>query len=708
MQPLRIQFEPLDAPYTRFDRAIEWMLFALLAFCPIGFGAVVAWSEGVFLALASAIAITFCAKMVVRRDARCVWSWSYLPIVLFVLLVLVQLTPLPESFLGNISPNTIETRSRLLQDLPQTSAPELLTFYREATVRQLRLLLAVAAIFVVVVNVFQRIEPIRRLLIAMTFIGLAEAVLALAQDLSHSDSIYWTIRVYDGLALAGSFVNHSHFGQFMNLSIGAAIALFLLEWHEGHAQPDQHNARPFKAGEAALAIFTIVTGSVALLLSLTRGGMISMLVAAAFSFMVLRFKIRGRSQLVKTISLCAVLIALAVAWSGFDHVYHRMSSLTESRAGNWRGQMLKDVFAAWKLYPIFGTGLGTFRVVFPMFDHSQTLAVATHAENEYAQLLVETGEIGLVLIIVFLATVWRSFAQAIRGRATSATAVAIGLSFGLVAILIHSLSDFGQHIPANAAMTAVTCGLIVSAARLRVRLESGAERPQEYQAWIAGRALATAIVLIVSAIILYQSRRTYVAESQWNLARSIEDSLRKQNWQGDDNTFARLLLAAKDASDVRPGNIEYACWLNIYRWKAISRMRDEDGYLAEDQLDNARRIVDELNHVRTLCPTFGLPASIAAQIQYFVLDDADGADLIRLGAHLAPNDPTATFVAGQLAAAEQDWPRSIECMKHYIDLTSDVDDVVALYTHDFDRPDLAEQMLAYSRSYKWPSTGPGF
>jgi O-antigen ligase len=593
---------------------------------------------------------------------------------------------------------------RLLEDLPQTSAAVFLTLYREATARQLCLVLAVAMIFIVVGNVFQRVEPIRRLLIAMTIIGLVEALLALAQDLTHADSIYWTIHVYDGHALAGSFVNHSHFGQFMNLSIGAAIVLLLLEWHNRRVGSDAHKSHRV----STLAIATIVTCAIALLLSLSRGGMISMLLAAACTFVVLCLKLRGRSQLVKTISLCAALIVLAVAWISFDHVYHRITSLTESRATNWRGQILKDLFEAWKLYPIFGTGLGTFSVVFPMFDHSQTLAIATHAENEYAQLLVETGEVGLALILVFLTIIWISFARAIRGRFTTATAVAIGLSFGLVAILIQSLSDFGQHIPANAAMTAVACGLVVSAARLRARLESEAERPREYQAPFVGRAVAAAIVFIVSAFILYHAHRSWAAESEWNVARSIEDSLRKQNWQGDDNTFARLLMAAKNASDLRPGNIEYACWLNIYRWKAISRTRDDDGSIAEDQLDNARRIVDELNRVRTLCPTFGLPASVAGQIQYFVLDDPDGADLIRLGAQLAPSDPTATFVAGQLTAAEEDWPRSIECMKHYIDLTSDVDDVVALYTHDFDRSDLAEQMLAYSRSHQWPSTRPGF
>jgi len=689
MQPLRIQFEPIDAPYTPLDRAIEWLLIGLLAFCVLAFGAVVAWSEAIFLTIGCAIAILFAVKLIARRDARFVWSWTYVPIALFVLLVIAQLIPLPNAAIKAISPNTLETKTRLLADLSDVTGATSITFYRESTLRQLRLVLAMAALFIVVINVFQRAQTIRRLLIAITLVGCAEAMLALAQDLTHSHSIYWTIRVYDGRALAGSFVNHSHFGQFMNLSIGAAIALLLFDWHNRRAHPEEHHAGSFRAATTGIAITTIIFCSIALLLSLTRGGMISMIVAGAFSLMLLQLKLRGRSQILKVVSLIAVVIALAVVWVGFDQVYPRYATLTDARAANWRGQMLTDLREAWKLYPIFGSGLGTHAVVFPMFDHSQTLAVATHAENEYAQMLTETGGLGLALLVTFIVVIWISFARAIRGGFSSATAIALGLAYGFLAILVHSVSDFGQHIPADAALTAVTCGLIVSAARLRSQRAGRAGPPQDYRAAIPPRIAAAGVVLAVSVAMLYQAQRAWAAESNWNTARNIEDSLRAQNWKGDDNTFARLLIFAKSAFDIRSGNVEYACWLNIYRWKTISRVRDGAGKIPPQQLPSARRIVDELNRVRRICPTYGLPACVAGQIQYFVLDDPRGADLIRLGARLAPNDPTACFVDGQLAAAQGDWSRSLERMKHYVELTSGAGEVVDLYVDEFDRADMA-------------------
>ena len=545
MQPLRIQFAAVDAPETCVDRAIEWMLIALLVFCPLAFGAVAAWSEGVFLLLVTAIAICFAIKLIQRPDARFVWSWSYVPIGLFLILVTFQLVPLPAGIVRAISPNTAALKMRLLAGLPDADEATrwmTLTFYADATLRQLRLVVALAVLFVVIVNVFQRVESIRRLLISITIIGLAEALLALAQDVTRSDGIYWMIPVYDGRALSGSFVNHSHFGQFINLSIGAAISVLLLEWHTRTKQEDSHHeARAFGVGVAGaeapsslvqslplyLAIATIFTGSIALLLSMTRGGMLSMLVSGALTLLILLVKAPWRRSVAASIAILIPMIVIAVAWIGFDQVYHRFTSITEANAANSRGQMLSDLRQAWKHFPVFGTGLGTHPVVFPMFDHSNVLAVATHAENEYAQMMTETGGVGLALAMVFIVIIWMHFAQTIRGRFSSLSAIAIGLGYGFVAILVHSLSDFGQHIPADAALTAVTCGLIVSLAQQRRQRAANVRAPEGFRGSIPLRIVAAGIVGITCAIGLFMALRTAAAEHEWRMAQSLENDLRR-------------------------------------------------------------------------------------------------------------------------------------------------------------------------------------
>ena len=148
-----------DPREDRFDRAIEWLLIAMLAFAPLAFGVVEAWSEEIVLALAAAISIVFCVKVLALRKRSVTWSWSYVPILVFVAMAGAQLIPLPTSVIRLISPQAAETKVQLLTDLPyvdSVASSMTLSFYPHATWHDLRLILAVAAGFAVVFNVFRR------------------------------------------------------------------------------------------------------------------------------------------------------------------------------------------------------------------------------------------------------------------------------------------------------------------------------------------------------------------------------------------------------------------------------------------------------------------------------------------------------------------------------------------------------------------------
>ena len=47
---------------------------------------------------------------------------------------------------------------------------------------------------------------------------------------------------------------------------------------------------------------------------------------------------------------------------------------------------------------------------------------------------------------------------------------------------------------------------------------------------------------------------------------AIEKDLVKRNWQGSNDQYAQLIVAeARAAVSWEPQNVEYRCWLNIYR-----------------------------------------------------------------------------------------------------------------------------------------------
>lgn len=702
MREKRVNLNIQDDSSNKFDKTIEWLLILLLAFMPLTFGAVEAWSEEIVVALAAAITVCFLLKLIFEEHTRIVWSWVYVPIALFIIIAAFQIIPLPTNLVSNISQNTAATKKELLGDLPNSESLlkfMTLSFYPNATKHNLRLVSAIAAVFFVVVNVYRRPVQIKRLFAAIAIIGGSIALLALAQDLLGNGRIYWKVPTGNDQAFSGTFVNHSHYGQFMNLSIGAALGLIFVRIHETFTRKKVDAAAVFEylgspsAKPMWLLLAMIILGAATVFVSLTRGGMVSMLVAAGFVTLVLssRHSIKGRGWIMALIALGAFICVLYI---GFDAVYDRLASLRDLRqAQSGRWQILKDISLAWTKFPFFGTGLGTHEVVYPMFDRSTVASLATYAENEYAQAAEETGLIGLTSLVIFGLFVCIYYIRNIRNSVMPIHSAAYGLGFGLLAILIHSLSDFGQHLPANAFLSAIFCALLLVLSRIEPESNLTVKTAEPVH---GSRYIRIAMLLCISGIfawIILGANNARLAEAHWKKALTIEQGLIEENWQANNEKYASLISNAASAVDYQPENVKYQHWLNVYRWESISRTADPNTgevIIPEQALEFVHRIVDELHGTRLLCPTYGATYCVVGQLEKFTLDNPKGAEYIRKGFKLAPCDPTACFVAGLLDIEEQNinasfykFSRAVELDRRFFQSVADT------YINQLNRPDLA-------------------
>ena len=697
--------------YSRFDRAIEWLLVGLLAFMPLAFGAVEAWSEMVVIALGGTMAVCLALKLVLEPESRLIWSWAYVPIGLFLVIVVLQLVPLPAAWVGSISPATASLKTKLLSDLPvATNGLKTMTvsFYPLATRHDLRLLLVAAVVFVVVLNVTRHPGQVKRLLAAVAIIGGFIALLALAQDLFGNGKIYWTVPAVNDKDHSGTFICHSHYGQFMNLSIGAALGLLLVKLHEAFRHgPVTVASVVERLGQRKLGVVwwlaaMIVVGAATIFVSLTRGGMVSFLIALAFSTVVLTSlrPLRGRGWIMTGLALGAFICVLYI---GFDAVYERLATLQEQNQYKGRWQIVKDLSVSFTRFPVVGTGLGTHEVVYPMFDRSTSSRLAAHAENEYAQLAEETGVLGLGLLLVFFAIVWRGYVYCVRHLRLPVRAAAVGLGFGLLAVLVHSLSDFGQHLPANHCLTAVFCAILIGLPSMG---HACGEQPQWWRALTRLRPVRVGAGLCTVAVFAWAvsgANRARCAEAHWNQVLLLEQSLERNDWLATNEDCARLISHAAAAAEYEPGNVKYRHWLNVYRWRSISRVTDpETGRLVvtPQTLEFTRRIVDELHQARALCPTFGATYCVAGQLERFILNDPAGAEHIRTGYALAPADATAAYVAGLVDATEGAFDESLDKFRKCLAVDGGmVRDVVDVYVNQVNRPDLAVTLVGDNQSW---------
>ena len=93
--------------------------------------------------------------------------------------------------------------------------------------------------------------------------------------------------------------------------------------------------------------------------------------------------------------------------------------------------------------PLIGWGLGTFPIVYPEFRSFSTTFFVNEAHNDYIQLLVETGAVGLALMLWFLVRFYRNAARKLRTWETSVNgAIALAAVLGCTGILDSQLPRF--------------------------------------------------------------------------------------------------------------------------------------------------------------------------------------------------------------------------------------------------------------------------
>ena len=339
---------------------------------------------------------------------------------------------------------------------------------------------------------------------------------------------------------------------------------------------------------------------------------------------------------------------------------------------------------------------------FPLFDTSTSPYLAAHADNDYAELLEELGLAGALCVAAFLA--WIGFVAArliSRGRLPLSSA-AYGLGFGLLAVAIHSATDFGQRVPANFCLSAVFCGLLVAIAKIEERAHG---KPRSPGALAVSKSIsvrrAAALAGVVGLVAIWgwackDAYAAYLGERWWAAATEVSTRMRRPDRPITDQDYIDLIASADAAFQSEPQNVKYGYWLNDYRWRSLSQVTDPDTgqiVLHPDVVPFIARIADELTQVREICPTYGPPYALEGELRLFVLNQPQGSELIRQAVRLASYDASTCLVAGELAARSGRPEEAESLLNRAVKLEpAAYREVVGIYLFDLHRPDLAKAL----------------
>lgn len=288
----------------------------------------------------------------------------------------------------------------------------------------------------------------------VTIYAFLMALFAITQFFSSPGLLYWVRKPLWGGIVFGPYVNHNHYAGLMEILVPIALGCLI--------------GTDKKTGRPAL-VFAVLVSVASLLLSGSRGGIISLtLEVVIFAFFLLRSNHRsmGRRTLMIAGLSFVTAVLLMFLWLDPGDVTKRLKETASSPETSIADRQMYalDAIRMFKEHPLLGIGVGSFEAAFPVYQTFSSDLVVNHAHDDYVEALAETGIIGLLLIVTAIVLFIRAISS-IHPAGNSVEWIAVGAAVGCCGLLIHSLSDFNLHIPANAAWFAFAAGLATACSK---------------------------------------------------------------------------------------------------------------------------------------------------------------------------------------------------------------------------------------------------
>jgi len=336
------------------------------------------------------------------------------------------------------------------------------------TLSHLVILLTYLSAFYLTIVVCQRPNGSRHLVFALLALGTFEACYGLVQDLTGWQQIFTYVKKYNREQATGTYINPNHYAGLLEMVLPFALAFAFYQFGKiPKVRPDTaHRMRSFFSHEESqklfLWFFLAVILFVALVFSRSRMGIVSAVVSTFLLFTLIATSglRRTNAALLATVFLSTAI--WMVVWIGPEPVIARFEALGQEYAttGQNRWAIWQDTLRLIRQHPWLGSGFGTFPIAYTSVQTALLSWFVDHAHNDYLEFV---SELGFPAGLLFFGAVFYLLLESIQRFRISEprfeSAVALGCFGGVVALLLHSLTDSNLYIPANALLFAVVLGL---------------------------------------------------------------------------------------------------------------------------------------------------------------------------------------------------------------------------------------------------------
>lgn len=487
-----IPSHPVVLPVLRSIASIfTWLAASLIALVPaalaIDFGGVLPWSQWALSVVAIVgVTLALSACLSPERARGLGANGVALSLLMLGLFGWIQAMPLSFATLQSLAPASHEAYQWAWQPLDGSTSDQSLsavatphvTLSAWLTRSASALAIAVAACALVGSQVFHNRGRILLLLVVLASTGAMVAVLGIMQTLKDPSATVWGLKSTLGGYPFGPFFNRNNAAAMLN--IGLACNFGMIAWRLAALTGVTVSDGEFPLNELFDVFFdrTTLAGIIGGLICMiglvtcgSRGGLVGAVAGIMLALGILQMAARGRGLIGAMLGIglmaAILLVKLELPTTSIDRLSEApeavegFAKLDDGRWDHWR-----DASRAAMAQPVWGWGLGAYRYSYLPFQQSSAGSWFLNADNLWLEWFVETGLIGMTILIVALYFLIRS----LRTLHESPDPLDHGLSiagwFALGSLSVSQFFDFGLRLPANA----VAAALLFSAIQARAQL----------------------------------------------------------------------------------------------------------------------------------------------------------------------------------------------------------------------------------------------
>ncbi len=432
----------------------------LISFSPLFFGTNRPWSWSLYALLIACIGLIYFCSILKKNNT---FNISILPIKYSLILVSIPIiwiylqtaTWLPNNWMHPFWTLTAE-------QLPNSNISASISLSPADSINSLMKLISYLLVFFLSFQFCRQSDKASTTFNTLAYIGTAYALYGLIAFWEGYESLFWFEKTAYLDDVSSTFINRNTFATYAGLSLLCLLPLLFSRIKNSliYGINNNYGIQYFLEKiiiNAWLPILMLAIISTALLLSHSRGGFLSALVAIII--FIITSLLAGKLQ--KQRSLLMLVLILSITTFSFlnssDKLIDRMDKIQLTTKNNGRLAVYTILTQAITENPWLGTGYGSFEKSFRLHRNESVKGYYTAAHNTYLENMFELGILPTLALCMAVLLIALKCLQGIWTRKRYWYYPAIGFSATLL-VGTHALVDFSLQIPAIAYIYATLLG----------------------------------------------------------------------------------------------------------------------------------------------------------------------------------------------------------------------------------------------------------